>query len=240
MKKVIRILGNKIIFENNTNIIMEKNYKDRDEILFKIFEILDENDVKGKISISIENSSQDKIEENLYKGIFSFEEELNIEIENIFFNGKEYYRKTKNKKIPFSIGVIILIFAIFRIYLYKKIKENNLIVEEKKWSKVSLEKELKKEYKILNENKLEKDNNDKIILNRDFFSFNKKVLTFSEKVYLKRIEYFQENIEIEGFAFDKVEIYKYLKRIKNNKLEIAIEWIKYERGEYKFLLEIKK
>lgn len=230
---------NKIIFENNTDIVMEKSYEDRNEILFKIFEILDENDVKGKIFISIENSSQEEIEENLYKGIFSFEEELNIEIEKIFFNGKEYYRKTKNKKILF-LGLIISIFIIFRIYLYEKIKENNYLFEEKNRNKILLEKELKEEYKILNANKLEKEDKNEIILNRDFFLINKKISAFSERIYLERIEYFQETIEIEGTTFDKVEIYKYLKRIKNKKIEINIEWIKYERGEYKFLLEIKK
>ncbi|MCJ8342677.1 MAG: hypothetical protein MJH09_07495 [Cetobacterium sp.] len=230
---------NKIIFENNTDIVMEKSYEDRNEILFKIFEILDENDVKGKIFISIENSSQEEIEENLYKGIFSFEEELNIEIEKIFFNGKEYYRKTKNKKILF-LGLIISIFIIFRIYLYEKIKENNYLFEEKNRNKILLEKELKEEYKILSANKLEKEDKNEIILNRNFFLINKKISAFSERIYLKRIEYFQETIEIEGTTFDKVEIYKYLKRIKNKKIEINIEWIKYERGEYKFLLEIKK
>lgn len=219
---------------------MEKKYEDIDEILFKIFEILDENEVKGKISISIENSSQDKIEENLYKGLFSFEEELNIEIEKIFFKGKEYYRKTKNKKVLVYIGLVILIFIIFRIYLYEKIKESNYMLGEKNRNKILLEKELKEEYKILNANKLEKEYKNKIILNRDFFLINKKISAFSERIYLKRIEYFQETIEIEGTTFDKVEIYKYLKRIKNKKTEINIEWIKYERGEYKFLLEIKK
>lgn len=239
MKKIIKVSENKIIFENNTDIVMEKSYEDRNEILFKIFEILDENDVKGKIFISIENSSQEEIEENLYKGIFSFEEELNIEIEKIFFNGKEYYRKTKNKKILF-LGLIISIFIIFRIYLYEKIKENNYLFEEKNRNKILLEKELKEEYKILNANKLEKEDKNEIILNRDFFLINKKISAFSERIYLERIEYFQETIEIEGTTFDKVEIYKYLKRIKNKKIEINIEWIKYERGEYKFLLEIKK
>ncbi|SKA03433.1 hypothetical protein SAMN02745174_02335 [Cetobacterium ceti] len=240
MKKIIRVLENKITFENNRNIVMEKKYEDIDEILFKIFEILDENEVKGKISISIENSSQDKIEENLYKGLFSFEEELNIEIEKIFFKGKEYYRKTKNKKVLVYIGLVILIFIIFRIYLYEKIKESNYMLGEKNRNKILLEKELKEEYKILNANKLEKEYKNKIILNRDFFLINKKISAFSERIYLKRIEYFQETIEIEGTTFDKVEIYKYLKRIKNKKTEINIEWIKYERGEYKFLLEIKK
>ncbi|MGX6590961.1 hypothetical protein [Cetobacterium ceti] len=239
MKKIIKVSENKIIFENNTDIVMEKSYEDRNEILFKIFEILDENDVKGKIFISIQNSSQEEIEENLYKGIFSFEEELNIEIEKIFFNGKEYYRKTKNKKILF-LGLIISIFIIFRIYLYEKIKENNYLFEEKNRNKILLEKELKEEYKILNANKLEKEDKNEIILNRDFFLINKKISAFSERIYLKRIEYFQETIEIEGTTFDKAEIYKYLKRIKNKKIEINIEWIKYERGEYKFLLEIKK
>lgn len=174
---------------------MEKKYEDIDEILFKIFEILDENEVKGKISISIENSSQDKIEENLYKGLFSFEEELNIEIEKIFFKGKEYYRKTKNKKVLVYIGLVILIFIIFRIYLYEKIKESNYMLGEKNRNKILLEKELKEEYKILNANKLEKEYKNKIILNRDFFLINKKISAFSERIYLKRIEYFQETIE---------------------------------------------